>query len=95
MIDGSEKRNGWLNFKLQSPRVIERRSKQSKPFLATSSTIQLTDKNPACFLFDFQAIYFFVREDNSNCCLFGVVELIDCKMLASSFTPSSNYIQCH
>ena len=27
MIDGSEKRNGWLNFELQSPHVIERRSK--------------------------------------------------------------------
>ena len=27
MIDGSEKRNGWLNFERQSPHVIERRSK--------------------------------------------------------------------
>ena len=27
MIDGSEKRNGWLNVELQSPHVIERRSK--------------------------------------------------------------------
>ena len=27
MIDGSEKRDGWLNRELQSPRVIERRSK--------------------------------------------------------------------
>ena len=27
MIDGSEKRNGWLNFELQSPHVIERHSK--------------------------------------------------------------------
>ena len=26
MIDGSEKRNGWLNFERQSPHVIERRS---------------------------------------------------------------------
>ena len=27
VIDGSEKRNGWLNFERQSPHVIERRSK--------------------------------------------------------------------
>ena len=27
MIDGSEKRNGSLNFERQSPHVIERRSK--------------------------------------------------------------------
>ena len=27
MIDGSEKGGGWLNFELQSPHVIERRSK--------------------------------------------------------------------
>ena len=27
MIDGSEKRNGWLNFERQSPHVIERHSK--------------------------------------------------------------------
>ena len=27
VIDGSEKRNGWLNFELQSPHVIERSSK--------------------------------------------------------------------
>ena len=26
VIDGSEKRNGWLNFERQSPHVIERRS---------------------------------------------------------------------
>ena len=26
MIDGSEKRNGWLNLELQSPHVIERSS---------------------------------------------------------------------
>ena len=26
VIDSSEKRNGWLNFQLQSPHVIERRS---------------------------------------------------------------------
>ena len=24
VVDGSEKRNGWLNFELQSPHVIER-----------------------------------------------------------------------
>ena len=30
MIDGSEKRNGWLNFERQSPHVIERRS-NAKP----------------------------------------------------------------
>ena len=28
MIDGSEKRNGWLNFERQSLHVIERRSKR-------------------------------------------------------------------
>ena len=28
VIDGSEKRNGWLNFEPQSPHVIERRSKE-------------------------------------------------------------------
>ena len=27
VIDGSEKRNGWLNLEVQSPYVIERRSK--------------------------------------------------------------------
>ena len=32
MIDGSEKRNGWLNFKLQSPHVIERRSNVFRGF---------------------------------------------------------------
>ena len=26
MIDGNKKRNGWLNFELQSLHVIERRS---------------------------------------------------------------------
>ena len=30
MIDGSEKRNGSLNFERQSPHVIERRSKKEK-----------------------------------------------------------------
>ena len=29
MIDRSEKRNGWLNFELQSPHVIERLSKNN------------------------------------------------------------------
>ena len=28
MIDGREKRDGWLNLELESPHVIERRSKQ-------------------------------------------------------------------
>ena len=32
MIDGSEKRNGWLNFERQSPHVIERRSKLIRSF---------------------------------------------------------------
>ena len=29
MIDGSEKHNGWLNFELQSPHVIERCSNRA------------------------------------------------------------------
>ena len=35
MIDGSERRNGWLNFELQSPHVIERRSNQSSKTVFT------------------------------------------------------------
>ena len=34
MINGSEKRNGWLNLELQSPLVIERRSKQTNKLLS-------------------------------------------------------------
>ena len=36
MIDGSEKRNGWLNFKLQSLHVIERRSNTGGAFIELS-----------------------------------------------------------
>ena len=38
MIDGSEKRNGWLNFELQSPHVIERRSKPVKFYVSTKNS---------------------------------------------------------
>ena len=43
MIDGSEKRNGWLNFELQSPHVIERRSKQALtlPFLYKPDSVSV------------------------------------------------------
>ena len=37
MIDGSEKRNGWLNFERQSPHVIERRSNASSVFILSNS----------------------------------------------------------
>ena len=37
MIDGSEKRNGWLNFEPQSPHVIERRSKCQLPSICVPS----------------------------------------------------------
>ena len=38
MIDGSGKRNGWLNLELQSPHVIERRSKE--PFVLSETILK-------------------------------------------------------
>ena len=47
MIDGSEKRNGWLNFERQSPHVIERRSKvplKKKSFVISYQCSENTNK---------------------------------------------------
>ena len=39
MIDGSEKRSGWLNFERQSPHVIERRSNRGDRLIEVKITI--------------------------------------------------------
>ena len=44
MIDGSEKRNGWLNFERQSPHVFERRSNAFQLYTLQTRTIQIFSK---------------------------------------------------
>ena len=44
VIDGSEKRNGSLNFERQSPHVIERRSKLNFSTLLQLQLVYLNDR---------------------------------------------------
>ena len=46
MIDGSEKRNGSLNFERQSPHVIERRSNRGLTVLRNTRALRLPNCAP-------------------------------------------------